>query len=68
MVPIPRRGGLVFQVTVLYNQPEDPAAFDEHYDGVHAPLAATIPGLERYTVSRPGPGRTAVSPRTTWWR
>jgi uncharacterized protein (TIGR02118 family) len=46
----------VFQVVVLYNHPEDPARFDEHYDGVHAPLAAAIPGLRRYTVTRPGPG------------
>jgi uncharacterized protein (TIGR02118 family) len=52
----------VFQVTVLYNHPEDPAGFDEHYDGVHAPLAATIPGLHRYTVTRPGPGPDGTLP------
>ena len=50
------------QVTVLYNHPEDPAKFDEHYDGVHAPLAAKIPGLQRYTVSRPGPGPDGAKP------
>jgi uncharacterized protein (TIGR02118 family) len=52
----------VFQVTVLYNHPEDPAKFDEHYDEVHAPLAATIPGLQRYTVARPGPGPDGTKP------
>jgi uncharacterized protein (TIGR02118 family) len=52
----------VFQVTVLYNHPEDPAAFDKHYDEVHAPLAATIPGLQRYTVTRPGPGLNGTLP------
>jgi uncharacterized protein (TIGR02118 family) len=52
----------VFQVTVLYNHPEDPAKFDEHYDGVHAPLAATIPGLQRYTVARPGAGPDGAKP------
>ena len=52
----------MFQVTVLYNHPEDPARFDEHYDGVHAPLAATIPGLQRYTVTRPGPGPDGTLP------
>jgi uncharacterized protein (TIGR02118 family) len=52
----------VFQVTVLYNQPEDPARFDEHYDGVHAPLAAAIPGLQRYTVTRPGPAPDGTLP------
>ena len=52
----------MFQVTVLYNHPEDPAKFDEHYDAVHAPLAATIPGLQRYTVARPGPGPDGTRP------
>jgi uncharacterized protein (TIGR02118 family) len=52
----------VFQVTVLYNHPEDPAKFDKHYDEVHAPLAATIPGLQRYTVTRPGPGPDGAKP------
>lgn len=52
----------MFQVTVLYSHPEDPARFDEHYDGVHAPLAATIPGLQRYTVTRPGPGPDGTLP------
>lgn len=52
----------MFQVTVLYNHPEDSAKFDEHYDGVHAPLAATIPGLQRYTVTRPGPGPDGTGP------
>jgi uncharacterized protein (TIGR02118 family) len=52
----------VFQVIVLYNHPEDPAKFDEYYDGVHAPLAATIPGLQRYTVTRPGPGPDGTRP------
>ena len=33
----------MFQVTVLYNHPEDPARFDEHYDGVHAPLPPRSP-------------------------
>src|SRR5436309_3182572 len=41
----------VYQLTVLYNHPEDAAAFDKHYDEVHAPLANTLPGIRRYTVS-----------------
>jgi uncharacterized protein (TIGR02118 family) len=52
----------MFQATVLYNHPENPARFDEHYDGVHAPLAATIPGLQRYTVTRPRPGPDGTLP------
>jgi uncharacterized protein (TIGR02118 family) len=37
---------------VLYNQPDDPEAFDRHYRDVHIPLAKKLPGLRRYTVSR----------------
>jgi uncharacterized protein (TIGR02118 family) len=44
----------VFQLIALYNHPEDAAAFDRHYDEVHAPLARKIPGVSRYTVARPG--------------
>jgi uncharacterized protein (TIGR02118 family) len=45
----------VYQLTVLYNQPEDAATFDKYYDDVHTPLATKIPNLQRLTVSRPGP-------------
>jgi uncharacterized protein (TIGR02118 family) len=44
-----------FQVTVLYHQPDDTAAFDRYYDETHIPLVVKIPGLRGYTVSRPGP-------------
>lgn len=37
---------------VLYETPEDPAAFDKHYDEVHIPLVKQLPGLLRCTVSR----------------
>jgi uncharacterized protein (TIGR02118 family) len=40
------------RMLVLYNTPEDPAAFDKHYDEIHIPLARQMPGLLRYTVSR----------------
>lgn len=46
---------MAFQLTALYNHPVDGAAFDRHYDTVHAPLAAKMPGLRTFTVSRPGP-------------
>lgn len=35
---------------VLYNTPEDTAAFDRHYREVHIPLAKKLPGLRRYTI------------------
>jgi uncharacterized protein (TIGR02118 family) len=45
-----------YQLTVLYHQPDDPAAFDAHYESTHAPLAQKIPGLRSYTSQRPGTG------------
>jgi uncharacterized protein (TIGR02118 family) len=51
-----------FQMTVLYNPPADPEAFDRYYDGTHAPLAAKIPGLRSYTVSRPKPDQDGNPP------
>jgi uncharacterized protein (TIGR02118 family) len=52
----------MFQITVLYAQPADTAAFEKHYADVHAPLAAKIPGLQRYTVSYPVPGPDGATP------
>ena len=52
----------MFQLTALYNQPEDAAAFDKHYDQVHAPLAKKLPGLQRFSVSRPGPDQEGKQP------
>lgn len=43
----------MFKMTVQYPQPDDVAAFDDHYERVHAPLARQIPGLQRLTISRP---------------
>ncbi|MFI7422186.1 EthD family reductase [Nonomuraea sp. NPDC049684] len=47
---------MAFQLIVLYHHPEDVAAFDRHYDEIHAPLAAKLPGLRAYTVQRPVAG------------
>jgi uncharacterized protein (TIGR02118 family) len=40
------------RLLVLYDMPEDPEAFDKHYNEIHIPLAKRLPGLLRYTVSR----------------
>ena len=37
---------------VLYNTPQDPAAFERHYRDVHIPLTKKLPGLRRYTIGR----------------
>ena len=36
------------KLVVLYGAPDDPAAFDAHYTGTHAPLAQEVPGLRRF--------------------
>ncbi len=43
---------MTVKLVVLYTQPDDAAAFDEHYLGVHAPLVHKIPGLERFEGAR----------------
>ena len=53
----------MFQLTALYDPPADPAAFDKYYDDVHAGLALKFPGLQRFTVSRPGPDPEGNPPR-----
>ena len=53
---------MTFQLTVLYHQPDDAAAFDAYYESTHAPLAAKIPGLRSYTASHPGPDPDGTAP------
>ena len=40
------------KLVVLYTQPADADAFDEHYLGVHVPLADKIPGVQRFESAR----------------
>lgn len=40
------------KLVVLYGQPDDPTAFEEHYTSVHVPLATEIPGVSRFEASR----------------
>lgn len=44
---------MVHRLVVQYGQPEDTAAFDQHYQDVHTGLAAAIPGLLRFTTGHP---------------
>jgi uncharacterized protein (TIGR02118 family) len=43
---------MTVKLVVLYTHPADPAAFDEHYLGVHGPLVQAIPGLQRFETGR----------------
>ncbi|MBB2893377.1 EthD family reductase [Flexivirga oryzae] len=42
----------MYRLNVLYNQPTDPAAFDEYYFNTHIPLARKIPGLRHVSISK----------------
>jgi len=39
----------MYRLVVSYHHPEDPQAFLAHYRTTHAPLAARMPGLAKYT-------------------
>lgn len=39
---------MTVKLVVLYAQPDDRAAFDEHYKSVHDPLVRKLPGLLRF--------------------
>lgn len=52
----------MFALTVLYDHPTDPAAFDAHYDATHTALARDIPHLRRLTVARPAPAPDGTRP------
>jgi uncharacterized protein (TIGR02118 family) len=43
----------VHRLTIEYATPEDPAAFDKRYDEEHVSLVHRLPGLTRFTLSRP---------------
>lgn len=43
----------MIQLTVLYGQPQDVAAFDRYYGGIHAALVQKIPGLKGFVITRP---------------
>jgi len=40
------------KLIVMYTQPADHAAFDEHYLGIHVPLVRKIPGLQRFEAGK----------------
>ena len=40
------------KLTVVYDNPTDPAAFEEHYKSVHLPLAMKIPHVKRAELAK----------------
>lgn len=49
----------MIQLSVLYDHPENPAAFDRYYQETHVGLAKKIPALKGYTSAR----LTTLSPQ-----
>jgi uncharacterized protein (TIGR02118 family) len=49
------------KLTVQYCDPADPGVFEKHYREVHVPLVTRIPGLRRFTITKPH-GLTATAP------
>ena len=43
---------MTVKLVVLYTQPDDPDAFDQHYLGTHMPLVSKLPGLQRVESGR----------------
>jgi uncharacterized protein (TIGR02118 family) len=43
---------MTLKLVVLYAQPADAVAFDEHYLTVHASLVRKLPGLQRFETGR----------------
>ena len=42
----------MIKLIALYKQPADKAAFLDHYQNIHAPLAAQIPGVSRVVLAQ----------------
>ena len=40
------------KLTVLYNHPEDPSAFEEYYANTHMPLAGKVPGVTKVELTK----------------
>jgi uncharacterized protein (TIGR02118 family) len=43
---------MTVKLVVLYTQPDDADAFDQHYLAVHGPLVDAVPGLLRWEGAR----------------
>ena len=42
----------MIKLVALYKRPADVEEFDRHYNDIHSPLIAKVPGLERMEVTR----------------
>lgn len=42
----------MFRISVCYGEPSDPAAFEDYYQSIHAPLTLKVPGLVGFTTGK----------------
>ncbi len=42
----------MIKISVCYQNPTDPDAFDKHYLGVHIPMCDKLPGIKRIEVTK----------------
>ncbi len=42
----------MFKVTVIYNHPTDPEAFEKYYAETHTPIALKIPDMIRFELTK----------------
>ena len=42
----------MIKISVSYQTPKDPEAFDKHYLGVHIPMCDKLPGIKRIEVTK----------------
>ena len=38
----------MYRVTIVYNHPSDPAAFDSYYESTHVPLVRELPAVSKF--------------------
>ncbi|MGH9300414.1 MAG: EthD family reductase [Acidimicrobiales bacterium] len=43
---------MTVKLTVIYDNPTDPVAFEEHYTSVHIPIAGSIPGVRKAELAK----------------
>lgn len=53
---------MAVKFVVLYNAPDDPAAFDAHYTSTHVGLVDAMPGLRRFEHGHTLPGADGSPP------
>ena len=56
----------MIKVNVLYGHPTDPAAFEQHYRTVHAPLAEKVPNVKSFEWGK-ALGNADGSPAAYFW-